>query len=131
MATDVRWKQRFESFGQALERLEEALEQEAWKELEQDGVIKRFEFTFELAWKTLQDFYEFEGLLNIHGPKQVLKQAFHDGLIADGEGWIEILKDRNLMAHTYDAEASQSLFEKIRNKYFQALCDLYKVLEKK
>lgn len=130
MTSDYRWKKRLNSFSKALERLEESLNQKDWQDLEKDGVIKRFEFTFELAWKTLQDFFESQGYKNIKGPKKVIQQAFEDGYIIDDQSWVDLLSDRNLMAHTYDKTHSDQVFEKIQNIYFQSLCDLFHILEK-
>lgn len=125
MAKSARWRQRFERFSQALERLEEALDQSEWKDLEKDGVIQRFEFTFELAWKTLQDFFENQGYKDVKGPKNSIQQAFQDKIIVNGEAWMDLLNDRNLMTHTYSRQVSDEVFHHIQQRYFQLLCDLY------
>ena len=125
----IRWHQRLNSFSQALDKLEEALNQTDWKELEKDGVIQRFEFTFELAWKTLQDYFEKQGYKDVKGPSKVVQQAFADGFLSNEENWVKLLSDRNLMTHTYDREASDKVFENIKECYFQLLCDLFHKLE--
>ncbi len=81
---DERWKERFENFCKALHQLEVALQQKEFSVLEKDGVIQRFEFTVELAWKTIQDILNTRGYIDIKGPKPVIKLAFHDGIITDG-----------------------------------------------
>lgn len=123
-----KWQNKFENFGEALERLEESLDQGEWNQLEKDGVIQRFEFTYELAWKTLQDYFDEQGQTDIKGPKKVIQQAFQDGLIVD-EAWSDLIVDRNTMSHQYDGNASETIFEKIKDKYFQLLCDLYNRME--
>ena len=101
MQKNLRWKERFESYSNALSRLEMGLQQKNFSILEKDGIIKRFEFTFELAWKTLQDILSDRGYLEIKGPKPVIKQAFRDELISEGQGWIDMLNDRNKSSYLY------------------------------
>lgn len=81
---DKRWKQRLLDFGKALKKLEDGLKQKKFDELEKDGVIQRFEFTFELGWKTMKDYLEYAGHADVVSPKRVLRQAFVDGLIGNG-----------------------------------------------
>lgn len=94
MEENARWKERFQSYCKALFQLESALQQKQFSVMEKDGVIKRFEFTFELAWKTLQDKLYDAGYLTTKGPKPVIKQAFNNGMIKDGQAWIDMLTDR-------------------------------------
>ncbi len=124
MEENVRWKQRFESYCKALLQLETSLQQKQFSVLEKDGVIRRFEFTFELAWKTLQDKLYHEGYADIKGPKPVIKQAFHDGIIKDGQGWIDMLSDRNNSTHMYDESAARHIFDRIQTIYFNLLKEL-------
>lgn len=130
MEKNARWKERFQSYCKALLQLETALQQKHFSVLEKDGVIKRFEFTFELAWKTLQDKLYHEGYIDIKGPKPVIKQAFHDGIIIDGQGWIEMLTDRNNSTHLYDETAALYIFDKIQITYYKLLKELQLNLEK-
>ncbi|MDQ6756136.1 MAG: nucleotidyltransferase substrate binding protein [Bacteroidota bacterium] len=118
---DIRWKERFENFCKALARLESALQQKDFSILEKDGVIKRFEFTVELAWKTLQDLLNERGHPKVKGPKPVIKQAFKDEIIDDGQSWINMLDDRNKSTHLYDENMSVEVFDKIQNQYFALL----------
>lgn len=97
--------------------------------MEKDGVIKRFEFTFELAWKTLQDKLYDEGYLSTKGPKPVIKQAFNNGIITDGQAWIDMLTDRNNSTHLYDESAAVSIFDRIQITYFKLLQELKSKLE--
>jgi nucleotidyltransferase substrate binding protein (TIGR01987 family) len=126
-----RCMERFDSFSKALDRLEEAFEQDGHDELQKDGVIQRFEFTFELAWKTLQDYFEAEGYTDVKGPRTVIRQAFQDHVIKDPEIWMSILEDRNRMTHTYDGNASDDVFEHIRDSYLAELGELYHALKER
>ncbi len=86
---DTRWLQRFANFNKALAKLTEVFDDRGddLSELEQEGMIQRFEYTFELAWKTLQDLLRYKGYLDIAGPNPVLEQALKDGYLTDAEGW--------------------------------------------
>ena len=97
---DVRSQQRFSNFLKALARYEEALSPKMSR-LEEEGLIQRFEYTFELAWKTLQDLLFERGYETVRGPRPVLEQAFQDGVISDGPLWLEMLKSRNETVHLY------------------------------
>jgi nucleotidyltransferase substrate binding protein (TIGR01987 family) len=124
-----RWKERLKSYSKALLQLESALQQKQFSVLEKDGVIKRFEFTFELAWKTLQDKLYDQGYLSTKGPKPVIKQAFNNGIITDGQAWIDMLIDRNNPTHLYDESAAVSIFDRIQITYFALLQELKSKLE--
>src|SRR5690348_14559170 len=100
MITDIRWKQRFENFSKAFQRLQTilmALKAEPQNEIYQIALIGAFQFTFELAWKTLKDYLKYQGI-SVSLPREVIKQAFHYQLIQEGQIWIDMLEDRNLMA---------------------------------
>jgi len=124
-----RWKERLKSYSKALFQLESALQQKQFSVLEKDGVIKRFEFTFELAWKTLQDKLYDERYLTTKGPKPVIKQAFKNGMITDGQAWMDMLTDRNNSTHLYEESAAVSIFDRIQITYFKLLQELKSKLE--
>jgi nucleotidyltransferase substrate binding protein (TIGR01987 family) len=124
MSKNQKWEMRFQNYSKALLQLEIALQQKEFSVLEKDGVIKRFEFTFELAWKTLQDVLNDHGYPDLKGPKPIIKQAFQDKIITDGQEWIDMLVDRNNSSHLYDENASREIFDKIFNKYFLLLNEL-------
>jgi len=123
MTEDERWKERFENFCKAMMQLENALHQKKFSVLEKDGVIQRFEFTMELAWKTIQDILNSRGYPDVKGPKPVIKQAFRDGIIMDGQGWINMLDDRNKSSHLYDETIALEIFDKIQLQYFGLLTE--------
>ena len=99
---------------------------EALNELEQEGVIQRFEYTFELAWNTLKDRLEHDGIvLNPVTPRAVIRRAFQAKLISQGERWIDMLGDRNRMAHTYDSAAFDAIIKEIEECYLERLDELH------
>jgi len=130
MSIEDRWQQRFQNFEKAYNKLAEADDLIEYSELEKTGLIKTFEYTFELAWKTLKDILEFEGF-EVKSPREAIKQAFQTGYITDGDGWLDILDKRNLMTHTYDEETSQEVLDLIKNKYFDLMEQLYNTLKDK
>ncbi|WP_446899007.1 HI0074 family nucleotidyltransferase substrate-binding subunit [Clostridium sp. LBM24168] len=93
-------------------------------ELLRDVLIQRFEFTFELAWKTLKEVFEDEGLIGLNSPKSVLREAFSAGLIEDEKLWINMLKDRNSTSHMYSESNAVEISENIKDKYVDALNEL-------
>ena len=128
MDQDIRWKQRFENFQRAIKLLQEVPEMDLSKLsfLEKEGIIQRFEFTLELAWKTLKDKMEFDGLiLDRISPKMVLKEAFQTKYINNIELWLEMIDDRNLLSHTYDFKFFEEIIPDIQLKYTPLLSDLY------
>jgi nucleotidyltransferase substrate binding protein (TIGR01987 family) len=132
MEQDIRWKQRFENFQRAILLLQEVPELDIKKlsYLEKEGIIQRFEFTLELAWKTLKDKMEYDGLvLDKISPKVVLKEAFQAKYINNIERWLEMINDRNLLSHTYDFEFFEKIIPDIQLKYTPLLTDLYSTLK--
>lgn len=95
MAAEERWIQRFSNFKKAFKQLERFLKVEELNELEQQGLIKSFEYTYELSWKTLQDLLKSKGYRDIYGPKPVIEQSFQDNYIEDGEKWLKMHLSRN------------------------------------
>ena len=120
---DVRWKQRFQNFDRAYLLLNEAFEQHPLQELsdlEQEGVIQRFEYTYELAWKTMKDYLEENGVIIAPvTPRNVIKEAFAAGLIQDGQVWIDMMLHRNILAHTYDFSKFKEILEAVKKNYLK------------
>src|SRR5690554_1958308 len=106
MEYDMRWKQRFSNFKKAQKQLTEFIEKEELNKFEIQGLIQCFEYTFELAWKTMKDYLEQEGF-TVKSPRSTIKTAFQIQLISDGHTWINALEKRNLMAHTYDENRAE------------------------
>lgn len=122
---DIRWKQRFDNYQKALTKLKDYAEQENLNELESQGLIKAFEYTFELAWKTLQDYIgEVKGTPEVKGPRPVIMDSFKEGFIHSGEVWMAMLRDRNRSTHTYDEAISKEIIKAIRTEYLHLLIEL-------
>ncbi len=134
MAQDIRWKQRLQNFEKAFFLLKSALEKspKQLSDLEKEGVIQRFEYTFELAWKTMKDYLVYSGVsLEQITPRQVIKQAFAAKVIVEGQLWIEMLEHRNLMSHTYDEAVFAKAAEQIASSYLKLFNELYLFLKEK
>lgn len=129
---DIRWKQRFQNFDRAFVLLREALENgpDTLNQLEKEGVIQRFEFSFELAWKTLKDFMEQDGFVFATiMPRQVLKDAFAAKILPDGQVWIDMLDHRNLLSHTYNLAKFEEAVKAIHERYLGAFDQLHEFLQ--
>lgn len=118
---EVRWIQRTNSFERAFARLKAAVklaEQRELSDLEAQGLIQGFEYTHELAWKTLKNFLEAQGIVNLYGSRDTTRTAFRNGLIENGEVWMDMVDKRNLTSHTYDEDVAAEVVRTIRNTYF-------------
>lgn len=128
---DMHWVQRYNSFHKALQRILDITNSEEnpedLSELEKEGLVHRFEYTFELAWKVLQDFLINKGY-NITGPKPVLQKAFEDGIISDHDGWRKMIKARNTTSHIYNEGEALSIVKCIYSDYAPILEKLDKRL---
>ena len=114
-------------FKDATAKLEEGV-QKAEGELERDGVIQRFEFSFELFWKTVKIFLKDKGI-NATTPKETLREAFRLEWIVDENQVLNMLEDRNKTTHIYDKATAQEIFDRIRNAYLGIMKDLVEKLE--
>lgn len=120
---DTRWKQRFENYLRAFETLRRAVElalRRDLSELERQGLIQGFEFTHELAWNVLKDYLEEAGISGIIGSKGATREAFKNGLIHDGESWMEMIKSRNLSSHTYNQDTAEEVATNILTRFYPA-----------
>jgi nucleotidyltransferase substrate binding protein (TIGR01987 family) len=118
---DIRWKQRFNNYIRALQNLRSAvslMEKRELSELERQGLIQSFEFTHELAWNVLKDYLEHKGITGMIGSKDVSRAAFKNGLIEQGEYWMEMIAARNLTSHTYNPEVAQEIVRNIQEKFY-------------
>lgn len=123
---DIRWKQRFQNFSRAMHLLRLAVEQDQLNQLEQVGLIQSFMFTFELAWKTLKDKMEEDGIiLDKISPKDVIREAYSSKYIDDAEIWLRMIGDRNLLSHTYNFQTFEDVSKIIKEIYIQELGKLY------
>ena len=128
---DIRWKQRFQNFDRAFGLLRVTLKDgpDSLNQLEKEGVIQRFEFSFELAWKTLKDYMEHDGFVFATiTPRQVIKDAFAAKILKDGQVWIDMLDHRNLLSHTYNLVKFEEAVNALHTRYLHAFDELHEFL---
>jgi len=129
MQNDIRWKQRFYNYQKALVQLTKFIEKGELSELEEQGIIKAFEYTYEIAWNVIKDYYEEQGEVSIQGSRDALRLAFQRGLIADGDNWMKMIKSRIASVHTYNLEIAQQINQDIHDIYFQLFIELKEKME--
>ena len=129
-----RWKYRFNNFSRAYTLLQEANEKYSdgsMTQLEKEGMIQRFEYCMELAWKAAKDYLEYNNVVfGLVTPRAIIKEAIAANLIHDGEGWMTALDVRNKMSRTYDFKKFEEALEQISKRYLACFGELYEVLGK-
>lgn len=123
---------KFENFCKALANLEEGLQlAEPLNVAEETGIVGMFEICYEQSWKVLKEVLKMHGDRNSKSgsPRQIFKAAYSAGILPEEEVWIEILEDRNILSHVYDADKVQITIAKVREKYLPAFQQLKKILE--
>ncbi len=118
MTQDIRWIQRLNHFSKALGQLTKFIDKGALNELEKQGLIQAFEYTYELAWNTLKDYFEAQGESNITGSRDTFRLAFKRGLIENGEVWMDMIASRTLTSHTYNEDIAEKIASDIASRYF-------------
>ena len=149
MEQDIKWKQRFYTFLKALNKLTEAVEYIKQNmsgenqsvdisvmgfvldEMIKDGLIKRFDYTHELAWNVMKDYAEYQGSTNMNGSREATKEAFLLRLFSDGNVWRDMIDSRDNTLHTYDEAITDEIFFKIINQYHPAFLEFKKIMESK
>lgn len=122
---DIRWIQRFDNYRRALAKLKMAVETVSKidglgsevDELLREGLIQRFEYTHELAWKVMKDYAEYQGYTDVRGSRDAFRKGLQIGLI-DSSDWMDSIEDRNLTSHNYDEDIAQGIFDDIIEKYY-------------
>jgi nucleotidyltransferase substrate binding protein (TIGR01987 family) len=127
LTDDTRWLQRLSNYRKALAQLEKFVLKDELSDMEEQGLIKSFEYTYELAWNTMKDYLEYQGILNVTGSRDTIREAFTINLINNGEAWMEMLVSRNLTSHSYNEDTADEIADAVINIYF----DLFKALEAK
>ena len=121
--SDLRWAQRLNNFNLALSQLKAAVnlsQTRPLNDLEKQGIIQAFEFTHELAWNVIKDYFEYQGNPSITGSRDAGREAFQKGLISEGEIWMEMIQSRNQTSHTYNRAVADEIVSKIVGQYFSA-----------
>ncbi len=124
---DIRWRQRFSNYQKALAQLANAVElsqRRPLSELEQQGLVQAFEYTYEMAWNTMRDYLIYQGISDLVGSRDTIRESFSQGLIIDGEGWMDMLVDRNRSSHTYNLAVAETIVTNILTRYFPLFLEL-------
>jgi len=130
MAYDIRWIQRFNNYQKALIQLQDAVDlanERPLSKLEKQGLIQSFEYTHELAWNVMKDYFEYQGNSNIRGSRDAIREAFRRGLVEEGQVWMDTIKSRNKSSHTYNEEVAEKIVKEILTIYF----DLFTTFKQK
>jgi len=130
-AQDIRWQQRFSNYCQALQELETFFQPPALNQREQQGLIKAFEYTFELAWNTMRDLLRSQGDASLLGSHDTLREAFRLGLISNGEAWMLMIQDRNLTSRTYNRSTAETICQSITIMYLACFQELRQRLQQR
>ena len=121
---DIRWQQRFSNFTKAFLQLKKFIDKGDLSELEMQGLVKAFEYTYELAWTTIKDFLEYRGQSDIYGSRDAIRKAFQLGLVEDGALWMDMLQSRNKTSHTYNEETAREICRAVTEDYYPAFKQL-------
>jgi nucleotidyltransferase substrate binding protein (TIGR01987 family) len=123
MIEDVRWQQRLQNFQHAKAALGRGVavaNERTLSELEQQGLIQAFEFTHELAWKVMKDYLAHPGNTDITGSRDATRAAFAANLLTDGEGWMDMIRSRNLTSHTYNLNVASDIARQVCERFWPA-----------
>ena len=130
---DIRWKQRFQNYQKALKQLTEAvdlLQQRPLSSIERQGFVKTFEFTHELAWNVMKDYFLYQGNSRIMGSTDATREAFQNQIVNDGDGWMEMIKTRNKAVHTYNEAMVDGIIKKTVELYYALFIDYEQVMQR-
>jgi nucleotidyltransferase substrate binding protein (TIGR01987 family) len=143
MEQDIRWLQRFSNYAKALTKLTEAVQfideqkdeqnngDTVLLEISQEGLIQRFEYTHELAWKVMKDYAEYQGNNTIGGSRDAIREALQLRLISNGGVWMDMIKGRNEASRTYNNEISEIIVKKIVANYYPEFLCFKKIMDEK
>ena len=146
---DIRWEQRFSNYRKALIKLSEAISyiqddlkndeakidsfevDEVLDEIIKEGLIQRFEYTYEMAWNVMKDYASYQGNINIAGSRDAIRYAFSANLISNGDKWMDMIKSRIKTSHTYNQDIADEIYRKIINEYHIEFIQFQEVMEGK
>lgn len=121
---DMRWEQRFKNYQKALRQLERFLKETDLNDMEEQGLIQAFEYTYELAWNTIKDYLVYQGITDVVGSRDAFRIAYNRGLILEGSIWMSMIESRIKSSHTYNEEVAKEILKEIREKYFKLFIQL-------
>lgn len=130
---DIRWQQIFSNYKIALQNLSEAVEisqSRSLSKLEEQGLIHIFEYTYDLAWNVMKDYFEYQGEESISGSRDAIRLAFSRGLLQDGHNWIDMIQSRIKSSHTYNQEIAEEIADKVVNIYYLCFLEFSTTMEK-
>jgi nucleotidyltransferase substrate binding protein (TIGR01987 family) len=139
MEQDIRWQQRFSNYVKAYNKFSEAVQyisentknsNSSLSEIIDEGLVQRFEYTHELAWKVMKDYAEYQGNTTIGGSRDATREALNMKLISDGSTWMDMIQSRNETSHTYNSAIAQTVVKKITTNYFPAFKSFKIIMEK-
>jgi nucleotidyltransferase substrate binding protein (TIGR01987 family) len=127
---DIRWEQRFSNYRKAFAQLKKFIDKGDLSDLEEQGLIKAFEYTYELAWNTMKDYLEYQGGTSlITGSRDTFREAFKAALISDGQLWMDMLESRNKTSHSYNAETADEIVKSILEIYYDLFIEFEAKME--
>jgi nucleotidyltransferase substrate binding protein (TIGR01987 family) len=126
---DIRWEQRFANYKKALAQLTRFIDKGNLSDLEKQGLIKAFEYTFELGWNVMKDYYKYQGVADIQGSRDAIRLAFNRGLIKDGENWMKMIESRINTSHTYNEATAEEIANLITDIYYPLFMELEATVE--
>ena len=121
----------YETFKKAFSKLREFVDTDNGTEKDKAAIIHAYEYTFELWWKSLQIYLQDFETVTEFGPGSTIRNAFQYGLIEEGQDYMNLLKDRNLIAHTYKENIATEIYESIVNKHINTLEKFIKEFDKR
>lgn len=124
LINEIRWKQRFINFERAFKKFTVITSIQNMGEIEKMALIQAFEFTFELSWKLLKDYLEYNGF-DVNSPKEALRQAYQSKYINNGEVWMNALKKRNETSHLYNDQVLEDTAAFIVGEFTPVLNEMY------
>lgn len=133
MNVDIRWRQRLANYAKAFAQLESAVilsRARPLSDLETQGLIQAFEFTHELAWNLIKDYFAYQGNPAIAGSRDAVREAFAQGLIDDGESWMEMIQSRNRTSHTYQLSVASDIAARVVERYYPLFRQLLTTMQK-
>lgn len=127
---EARLIEKLSDYKNALNRLDESIKLDIYNSIVIDGVIQRFEFTFELSWKLMKAYLEYEGIEDAKSPRATIKEAYKYELIENGDDWIAMMIDRNKTSHIYDEAKAIEIYNKIKSIHINLFIMLLDKIEK-
>ena len=121
---DIRWEQRFKNYQKALRQLERFLKETDLNDMEEQGLIQAFEYTYELSWNTIKDYLAYQGITDVIGSRDAFRIAYNRGLILEGNIWMSMIESRIKSSHTYNEEIAKEILKEIREQYFKLFIQL-------